>query len=160
MFVGAPCKYSFLRLLGRREKRPLSIQDCRSCMCKIPLSQTQASAVVSDSLRPHWLQHSSLPCPSPIPGACSDSCPSSQWCYPTISLRQLIIAEVLWAALYCGILLSGLGTSFTSVTPHKEEGRHSFCRWGHRESITKPQQGGVSPRLQKGLNTKLSFSWQ
>ena len=43
MFMGALCKYSFLRLLGRREKRPLSIQDCRSCICKIPLSQTQAS---------------------------------------------------------------------------------------------------------------------
>ena len=25
-----------------------------------------------------------LPCPFPSPGACSNSCPSSQWCYPTI----------------------------------------------------------------------------
>ena len=29
--------------------------------------------------------HSRLPCPSPTPGACSDSCPSSQWCHPNIS---------------------------------------------------------------------------
>ena len=42
-------------------------------------------SVVSDSLQPHGLQHTSLPCPSRIPGACSNSCPSSQWCYPTIS---------------------------------------------------------------------------
>ena len=40
--------------------------------------------VVSDSLRPHGLQHFRPPCPSPTPGACSDSCPSSQWCHPTI----------------------------------------------------------------------------
>ena len=31
------------------------------------------------------LQHASLPCPSPTPGACSNSCPSSWWCHPTIS---------------------------------------------------------------------------
>ena len=36
-------------------------------------------------LRPHGLQHARLPCPSPTPGACSSSCPSSQWCHPTIS---------------------------------------------------------------------------
>ena len=42
-------------------------------------------SVRSDSLQPHWLQHARLPCPSPTPGACSNSCPSSQWCHPTIS---------------------------------------------------------------------------
>ena len=42
-------------------------------------------SVVSDSLRPHGLQHGRLPCPSPTPGACSNSCPLSQWCHPTIS---------------------------------------------------------------------------
>ena len=36
------------------------------------------------TLRPHGLQHTGLPCPSPIPGAYSNSCPSSQWCHPTI----------------------------------------------------------------------------
>ena len=42
-------------------------------------------SVMSDSLRPHGLQHSRLPCPSPTPGAYSNSCPSSWWCHPTIS---------------------------------------------------------------------------
>ena len=41
--------------------------------------------VVSNSLRPHGLQHTRLPCPSLSPGVCSDSCPLSQWCHPTIS---------------------------------------------------------------------------
>ena len=40
---------------------------------------------MSDSLRPQGLQHARPPCPSPAPGVCSNSCPSSQWCYPTIS---------------------------------------------------------------------------
>ena len=42
-------------------------------------------SVVSDSLRPHGLQHARLPCPSPTPGAYSNSCPLSQWCHPTFS---------------------------------------------------------------------------
>ena len=41
--------------------------------------------VMSDSLQPRGLQHTRLPCPSLFPGACSNSCPSSQWCHPTIS---------------------------------------------------------------------------
>ena len=40
---------------------------------------------VSDSLQPHGLQHTRLPCPSPTPGACSNSCPSSRRCHPTSS---------------------------------------------------------------------------
>ena len=42
-------------------------------------------SVVSDSLRPHELQHARPPCPSPTPGVHSDSRPSSQWCHPAIS---------------------------------------------------------------------------
>ena len=41
--------------------------------------------VMSDSLWPHGLQHTRLPCPSPSLGVCLNSCPSSQWCHPTIS---------------------------------------------------------------------------
>ena len=40
---------------------------------------------MSSSLRPHGLQQARPPCPSPTPGACSDSCPLSRWCHPTIS---------------------------------------------------------------------------
>ena len=38
----------------------------------------------SDSLQPHWWQHASIPCPPQSPGACSNSCPLSWWCNPTI----------------------------------------------------------------------------
>ena len=40
---------------------------------------------MSDSLRPHGLQHARLPDPSPTLRICSNSCPSSRWCHPTIS---------------------------------------------------------------------------
>ena len=42
-------------------------------------------SIVSDSLQAHGLQHARLPCLSPTPGACSNSCPSSWWCHPTIA---------------------------------------------------------------------------
>ena len=42
-------------------------------------------SVLSDSLRPHEMQHARPPCPSPTPRVHSDSCPSSQWCHPAIS---------------------------------------------------------------------------
>ena len=40
---------------------------------------------MSNSLRSHELQHARLPCPSPSPRICSNSCPLSHWCDPTIS---------------------------------------------------------------------------
>ena len=42
-------------------------------------------SVVSDSFWPYWLQHARLPCPWPSPEVCSNSCPLSRWCHPTIS---------------------------------------------------------------------------
>ena len=47
--------------------------------CKLSCS------VMSNSLWPHGLQHVRLPCLSATPRACLNSCPSSQWCHPTIS---------------------------------------------------------------------------
>ena len=49
--------------------------------CSVQFSHS----VVSDSLRLHGLQHARLPCPSPPPGAYSNSCPLSRWCHQTIS---------------------------------------------------------------------------
>ena len=46
---------------------------------------SSVQSVTSDSLQPHGLQHSRLPCPSLFPGVFSDSCPSSQWFHPIIS---------------------------------------------------------------------------
>ena len=48
-----------------------------------------------DSLQPRGLQHARLPCPSPTPRACSNSCPSSQWCHPTISSSVVLFPSCL-----------------------------------------------------------------
>ena len=48
-----------------------------------------------NSLRPHGLQHTRLPCPSPSPGACSNSCLLSQWCHPTISSSVIPFSSCL-----------------------------------------------------------------
>ena len=48
------------------------------------LSSLFSRSVVSDSLWPHGLQHARLPCLSPSPRACSNSCPLSWWYHPTI----------------------------------------------------------------------------
>ena len=50
---------------------------------------------MSDSLQPHGLQHDRLPCPSPSPGVCSNSCPLSQWCHPTISSSVIPFSSCL-----------------------------------------------------------------
>ena len=42
-------------------------------------------SVMSNSLRPHELQHARPPCPSPTPGVYLNSCPLSRWCHPAIS---------------------------------------------------------------------------
>ena len=52
-------------------------------------------SVVSDSLRPHGLQHARLPCSSPTPGAYSNTCPSQLWCHPTISFFVVPFSSLL-----------------------------------------------------------------
>ena len=54
-----------------------------------PEVQFRYSVVSDDSLRPHGLQHASLSWPSTSPRACSNLCPSSQWCHPTISSSEV-----------------------------------------------------------------------
>ena len=51
----------------------------------VPSVSQFSCSVVSDSLRPHGLQHARLPCPSPTPGVHSNSCLLSRWCHPAIS---------------------------------------------------------------------------
>ena len=57
---------------------------------------------MSDSLWPHGLQHARPPCPSPSPGACSNSCPSSRWCHPTIWSSVIPLPSCLQSFLASG----------------------------------------------------------
>ena len=51
--------------------------------------------VVVVQLRPHGLQHASLPCPSPTPKGCSNSCLFNQWCHPTIAFSVIPFSSCL-----------------------------------------------------------------
>ena len=59
-----------------------SILQLKDKGCSVQFSHS----IISDSLRPHGLQHSRAPCPSATPRAYSSSCPSSQWCHSNIIL--------------------------------------------------------------------------
>ena len=52
-------------------------------------------SVVSNSLQPHELQHTRLPCPSLSPGVCSHSCPLDWWCHPAISCSLTAFSSCL-----------------------------------------------------------------
>ena len=60
---------------------------------RIPIQYS--SVAQSNSLWPHGLQHTRLPCPSPTPRTCSDSCPSNGWCHPTISSSVIPFSSCL-----------------------------------------------------------------
>ena len=62
-----------------------SIYKLFSVLPEVPVQFQFSRSVMSVSLRPHRLQNARLLCPSPTPWACSNSCPSSQWCHQTIS---------------------------------------------------------------------------
>ena len=64
-------------------------------LCVTAFSVQFSCSLVSGSLQPHGLQHTRPPCPSPTPGACSNSCPLSQWCHPTISSSVIPLSSCL-----------------------------------------------------------------
>ena len=67
---------------------------------------------MSDSSRPHRLQHARLPCPSPSPRVCSNSYPLSRWCHPTISSSVVPFSSCLQSFPVSGsFLMSQLFTS-------------------------------------------------
>ena len=70
----------------------MAFKNCESLYCSpvfisfiLQLSVQFSHLVMSNSLRPHGPQHARPPSPSPTPRVYSNSCPSSQWCHPTIS---------------------------------------------------------------------------
>ena len=72
-------------------KRPGFLRVGTSCIFSVQFSHS----VMSDSLHPHGLQHSRLPCPSSTSGVYSNSCPLSRWCHPTISSSAVLFSSHL-----------------------------------------------------------------
>ena len=67
---------------------------------KHQFSSVQLSrSFVYDSLPPHGLQHTRLPCPSPTPRLYSNSCPLSRWCHPTILSSPLLLLPSIFPSI-------------------------------------------------------------
>ena len=90
--------------------------------CSVQFSRS----VVSDSLRPHELQHTMPPGPSPTPGVHPNLCPSSRWCHPTISSCHPLLLPSIFPSIRvssneivrvweCCTTLFVNGTSFARV---------------------------------------------
>ena len=85
-------------------------------------------SVIFCSLQPHGLQHSRLPCPSLSPRACSNSCPLSRWCHPTISSSVVLFTSRLQSFPASGSFPMRLfvsrsqstGASSISISPSNE----------------------------------------
>ena len=68
---------------------------CKTIVRKKFSSVQFSPSVVSDSLKPHGPQDARPPCPSPTPGAYSNSCPLSWWCHPNISASVITFSSCL-----------------------------------------------------------------
>ena len=96
---------------------------------------------MSDSLQPHRLQHARLLCPTPIPRACSNSCPLNRWYHPTISYTVVPFSSCLQSFPASG--------SFPMS--------HFFFRWPKYWSFESIFQNVVWKIHYLILNTKLAF---
>ena len=84
---------------------------------------------MSDSLWPHRLKHPRLSYPPPTPKACSNSCPLSQWCHPTISSSAVPFSSCLQSLPASGSF--PMNQFFASVLEFqfKHQSFHDFQDW-------------------------------
>ena len=89
---------------------------------------------VSDSLWPHGLQHSRPHCPSPIPGAYSNSSPSSQLCHPTILSSAVAFSSSVNLSQYQG-LFKWVSSSHQVATVLEFQLQHKSFQWIFRTDL-------------------------
>ena len=112
------------------------------------LSVSSVHSVVSDSLPPHGLQHTRLPCLSPIPRVYSNSCPSSWWCHPTISSFVVLFSclqsfpesrSFKMSQFFTSGGQSNGASASSSVLPMNIQDWNPCCPRDSQESSSKPQ---------------------
>ena len=116
-------------------------------------------SVMSDSLQLHALQHARLPCPSPTPRDCSDSCPLSQWCHPTTSSPVVSFSSCLQSFLASrSFLMSCLLTKYWSfsISPSNEYSGLIYFRIGWFDLLA--VQGTLKSLLQHYNSKSISSS--
>ena len=133
------------------------------------MSQVSRS-VMSDSLRPYALQNARLPCPSPHSRACSNPCPSSWWCCPTISSSVIPFSSCLqsfpasgsfpmsWLFTSGGQSIGVSASAETEISPSNEYSR--FISFRMRGSPCNPrdsQESSPTPQFKSISSLVLSF---
>ena len=127
----------------------------------LQLASVQFScSVMSDSLRPHGLQHTRLPCLLPTPGAYSNSCPLSRWCHPTISVVPSFSSIRVFSneSVLCNMWPKYWSFSFSSSPSNEYSELISFTMdWLDLLAV----QGTLKSLLQKTQfkSMELSFLW-
>ena len=77
-----------------------SLSSSGTLSIRFTFSSVQISrSVMSDSLQPRGLPHARLPCPLPIPGAYSNSCPLSWWCHPTVLSSVVPFSKFIFSSV-------------------------------------------------------------
>ena len=94
----------------------------------IALSVHFSRSVISNYLQPKGLQHTSLPCPSPTPQACSNSSPLSWWCHPTISSSVVPFSHAFNLSQHQG-LFQWVGPSHRVATVLEFQRQHQSFQW-------------------------------
>ena len=121
--------------------------------------------VMSNSFQPHGLQHARLPCPSPSSGACSDSCPLSQWCHPTISSSPVPFfclqpfpasGSSLFSQLFASGSRSNGASVSASILPRNIQGWFPLGLTGSISSRSK----GLSRAFSSTTIQKLPLHWE
>ena len=128
-------------------------------------------SVVSNSLRPHGLQHTRPPCPSPLPDICPSSCPLHRWCHLAISSPDALFSFCLQSFPASGTFpMSQLFTSYdqntgvsasASVLPMNVQGWFPLRLTGLISLLSKGLSGVFSSTTCKGIlyNEDISSSY-
>ena len=113
------------------------------------LSVQFSRSVMSDSLSSHGLQHARPPCPSSTPGACSNLCPLSRWCHPTISSSVTAFSSLQSFPASGSFLMSHLFTSggqiigVSASTYYHKWNRSPVQVWCRRKGTQGPCTGMI-----------------
>ena len=125
--------------------------------------------VMSNSLWPHGRQHTRPPCPTPAPGACSNSCPLSHWCHLIISFSVL---PLLLPSIFPSIRVFSNESAFCIrwpkywsfsfiISPSKEHPGLIYFRmdWMHllAESSRDSQESSPTPQFKSINSSVFSF---
>ena len=114
------------------------------------LSSVQLFSCVQLFVTP-WMEHARLPCPSPTPGACSDSCPSSRWCHSTISSSVIPFSSCLQSfpasGSFPGSWFFASGGQRIGVSASVLPGDYHLGKWNKLKHFHPEGPGRVSPHL-------------